>query len=76
MQLMLNQHLKIDLAFRETFFSSESMKECIGGVILYDETINQKTNSGNKIPEIIQEQGSIPGIKVDTGAKILANSPE
>ena len=64
------------LLFRETLFLSKSMKECIGGVILYDETINQKTKSGNKIPEIIQEQGSIPGIKVDTGAKVLSNSPE
>ena len=36
------------LAFRETLFSSENMKECIGGVILYDETINQVSNSGQK----------------------------
>ena len=64
------------LAFRETLFSSEIMKECIGGVILYDETINQVTNSGQKIPEMILASGSVPGIKVDTGAKNLANSFE
>ena len=64
------------LAFRETLFSSENMKECIGGVILYDETINQVTNSGQKIPEMILASGSVPGIKVDTGAKNLANSFE
>ncbi len=64
------------LSFRETLFSSESMKECIGGVILYDETINQVSNSGQKIPEMISASGSVPGIKVDTGAKILANSSE
>ena len=52
------------------------MKECIGGVILYDETINQVSNSGQKIPEMILASGSVPGIKVDTGAKILANSSE
>ncbi len=64
------------LNFREILFSSESVKECIGGVLLYDETINQLSNSGQRIPEMISSSGSIPGIKVDTGAKILANSPE
>ena len=62
------------LAFRETLFSSENMKECIGGVILYEETINQVSNSGQKIPEMILASESVPGIKVDTGAKNLANS--
>ena len=51
------------------------MKNCIGGVILYDETIKQETGS-ETIPELINNNGAIPGIKVDTGAKILANSPE
>ena len=64
------------LAFRETLFSSDSMKDCIGGVILYDETINQNSNLGKSIPDLISESGAVPGIKVDTGAKILANSPE
>ena len=64
------------LLFRETLFSSESMKNCIGGVILYDETIKQTAGSKQKIPELISSAGAIPGIKVDTGAKILASSPE
>ena len=64
------------LSFREILFSSESMKNCIGGVILYDETINQKSSSGKSIPELISSSGALPGIKVDTGAKILANSSE
>ncbi len=64
------------LTFRETLFSSESMKDCIGGVILYDETINQISSSGKSIPELISSSGAVPGIKVDTGAKNLANSPE
>ena len=63
------------LLFRETLFSSSSMTKCIGGVILYDETIKQETSKKNKIPELISEMGSAPGIKVDTGAKILAGSP-
>ena len=64
------------LLFRETLFSSESMKKYIGGVILYDETINQTTNFGKSIPDLIYSSGAIPGIKVDTGAKTLANSSE
>ena len=64
------------LLFRETLFSSSSMTECIGGVILYDETIKQITSKKNTIPELISKMGSFPGIKVDTGAKILAGSPD
>jgi len=63
------------LKFRHTLFSSKSMKKCIGGVILYDETIKQKFNS-KRIPELISNAGAVPGIKVDTGTKTLANSPE
>mgnify|MGYP001219485045 CR=1 FL=1 len=64
------------LKFRETLFSAEGMKNYIGGVILYDETIKQKDSSGKTIPELIKSFGSIPGIKVDTGAKKLAGSPD
>ena len=63
------------LLFRETLFSASSMPKCIGGVILYDETIKQESSKKNKIPELISKMGSIPGIKVDTGAKVLAGSP-
>jgi len=64
------------LLFRETLFSSSSMRDCIGGVILYDETIKQTSSKKNKIPDLISGMGSYPGIKVDTGAKVLAGSPE
>ncbi len=64
------------LLFRQTLFSSLSMKECIGGVILYDETIRQKTSNGKTIPELINSSGSLTGIKVDTGTKTLAGSKE
>jgi len=63
------------LLFRETLFSASSMTDCIGGVILYDETIKQETSKKNKIPELISKMGSAAGIKVDTGAKVLAGSP-
>ncbi len=64
------------LKFRETLFTSKAMKDCIGGVILFDETINQNTNLKKTIPEIILDSGAVPGIKVDTGAKPLTNSSE
>ena len=63
------------LLFRETLFSSSGMRDYIGGVILYDETIKQKSSKKVGIPELISEMGSVPGVKVDTGAKVLANSP-
>ena len=62
------------LMFRETLFTSSSMTDCIGGVILYDETIKQSSSKKKKITELISEMGSLPGIKVDTGANVLAGS--
>ena len=64
------------LLFRETLFSATSMSEYIGGVILYDETIKQQTSKKKLVPELILNMGSYPGIKVDTGAKVLAGSPD
>ena len=64
------------LGFRQTLFNSSAMKDYIGGVILFDETIRQKTTFGPTIPELIAQQGAIPGIKVDKGAKQLAGSPD
>ena len=62
------------ILFRQTLFSSSAMKECIGGVILYDETIKQQAMNGKSIPELLNDSDSIPGIKVDTGAKKMAGS--
>ena len=50
------------------------MKNYIGGVILFDETIKQKTTLGPSIPELISQNKAIPGIKVDKGAKPLSGS--
>jgi len=58
--------------YREMLFRADAMRECISGVILYDETIRQKARDGTPLPDIIGAAGSIPGIKVDTGAKSLA----
>ena len=72
----INSTPKNRLSFREILFSSEGMRNYIGGVILYDETINQTSSTGESIPELISKSGAMPGIKVDTGAKNLANSTE
>ena len=64
------------LNFRQTLFNSSAMKDFIGGVILFDETIRQKTTLGISIPELISKHGAVPGIKVDKGAKPLAGSSD
>jgi fructose-bisphosphate aldolase class I len=64
------------LNFREALFTSEAMKKYIGGVILFDATIREKTSTGISIPKLLEKNNSIVGIKVDKGAKQLAGSPE
>jgi fructose-bisphosphate aldolase class I len=59
--------------YREMLFrSTDAMKNYVSGVILYDETIRQKAKDGTPLVDIMKAAGSIPGIKVDTGAKPLA----
>ena len=64
------------LQFREILFTSEAMKNYIGGVILFDETIRQKISTGISVPTLLEKHNSVVGIKVDKGAKQLAGSPE
>ncbi|CAK9039436.1 Probable fructose-bisphosphate aldolase class 1 (Fructose-bisphosphate aldolase class I) (FBP aldolase) [Durusdinium trenchii] len=62
--------------YRETLFRTrEAMENSISGVILFDETIRQKAKDGTPLVKLIQDAGSIPGIKVDKGAKDLAGAP-
>ena len=61
------------LTFRQALFSADAMKDYIGGVILFDETIRQKTTWTN-YSRINFKKGAVPGIKVDKGAKPLAGS--
>ncbi len=63
------------LKFRNILFTSETMTNCIGGVILFDETIKQSVKS-ELISEIISKCNAVPGIKVDTGAKVFSSSKE
>ncbi len=60
--------------YREMLFTAEGISDYISGVILYDETLRQKTKDGRRLAEVLSEQGIIPGIKVDMGAKSLAFS--
>jgi fructose-bisphosphate aldolase, class I len=63
-------------AYRDLLFTTEGAAEHISGVILYDETIRQSSADGTPFPKLLEGQGIIPGIKVDTGAKALAGSQE
>ena len=62
-------------AYREVLFTTKGAGEFISGVILFDETIRQKTRDGRTFVEALEGQGIIPGIKVDKGAKAMANFP-
>jgi fructose-bisphosphate aldolase, class I len=59
-------------AYRDLLFTTEGVEEYISGVILFDETIRQKSADGTPFPQLLASKGVIPGIKVDKGAKPLA----
>ena len=61
-------------AYRDLLFTTPGVEEYISGVILFDETIRQKSSDGTPFPELLASKGIIPGIKVDTGAKPLAHA--
>jgi len=61
--------------YRELLFTTPDVASYISGVILYDETIRQKTKDGTPFPQYLTKLGIVPGIKVDTGAKPFANFP-
>src|SRR5262245_40218563 len=62
-------------AYRDMLFTAGGAAQYISGVILYDETIRQSTSDGTSFPKYLEQLGIIPGIKVDLGAKPLANAP-
>jgi fructose-bisphosphate aldolase class I len=62
-------------AYRELLFTTDGAGEFISGVFLFDETIRQRAADGTPFPDVLDRQGIIPGIKVDTGAKELAGFP-
>jgi fructose-bisphosphate aldolase class I len=66
------QTVEFRRAYREMIVTTPGLADCIGGAILYDETIREKTRDGTPFVDILVEAGIIPGIKVDAGAKDLA----
>src|SRR5213080_2499012 len=62
-------------AYRELLFTADGIEEYISGGILFDETIRQSAADGTPFPKLLESRGIIPGIKVDKGAKPLANAP-
>jgi fructose-bisphosphate aldolase class I len=62
-------------AYRDLLFTTEGMEEYISGVILFEETLRQQAVDGTPFPQLLSSKGVIPGIKVDLGAKPLANAP-
>src|SRR5271154_6756589 len=62
-------------AYRELIVTTPGLGESISGAILFDETIRQKTKDGRLFVDGLNQAGIIPGIKVDEGAKALANFP-
>jgi fructose-bisphosphate aldolase, class I len=63
-------------AYRDLLFTTDGVEEYISGVILFEETIRQSGVDGTPFPKLLESKGIIPGIKVDKGAKPLANSED
>ena len=62
-------------AYRDMLFTTPGIGAFISGVIMFDETIRQRSSDGTPFPEVLERQGILPGIKVDAGAKALAGYP-
>ena len=62
--------------YREMLFrTTEAFEDHISGVILFDETLRQVASDGTRMTKLLEDAGSIPGIKIDKGAKDLAGAP-
>jgi len=62
--------------YREMLFTTPGIAEILSGVILYDETVRQRADDGTSFPDLLVRLGTLPGIKVDGGAKPLAGAPD
>jgi fructose-bisphosphate aldolase class I len=74
-QLGIPQTVEARRAYRELIVTTPRLGDCIGGAILYDETIRQQKSDGTPFIKVLTDAGIIPGIKVDAGAKELAGHP-
>ena len=62
-------------SYREALFTAPGLGDYISGVILFEETLQQKNAAGIPLPQVLADQGIVPGIKVDKGTQALANFP-
>lgn len=69
------QSSEMSRKYRELIVTTPDLNKSIGGAILFDETIREKTDGGEPMAKVLLEAGIIPGIKVDMGAKPLAGFP-
>ena len=67
---------KIRRDYREMLFQAEGMKNNIGGVILFEETLKQNATDGTSLVNVILSQGALPGIKVDKGLTLMNEDSE
>jgi len=61
--------------YRQLLFTTPGVEKFISGVIMFDETVRQKSDDGTPFPKLLEKLGILPGIKVDTGLKDMANFP-
>src|SRR5450755_2437135 len=62
-------------AYRSLLFTTPGVEEFISGVILFEETLGQRADDGTPLPEVLNQRGIVPGIKVDKGTTPLSNAP-
>ena len=62
-------------AYRALLFTTPGLSEFISGVILFEETLDQLSDDGTPLPEVLSQQGIVPGIKVDKGKGPLPGAP-
>ena len=66
---------EIRRSYRESLFTAPELNNYISGVILFEETLSQYSETGVTLPQLLAAQGILPGIKVDKGTQALANFP-
>jgi fructose-bisphosphate aldolase class I len=60
-------------AYRDMLFTTPGIEKHVSGVIMFEETLRHKTGDGTPFPKLLSSMGSVPGVKVDKGAKPLIN---
>lgn len=67
---------ELNRKYRQMLFTTPGIEEFLGGIILFDETVRQKTDDGVLLPEYLEKRGIVPGIKVDEGLELFNGTKE